>query len=59
MSISNYTENFENENSFPIPEWLAPNQKLVDKFNIFAGQQRNWLLPSYGKTKYEDMTTGE
>lgn len=35
------------------------NQKLLDRFNIYGSQKKNWLPPSYGKTKYEDMTPEE
>lgn len=35
------------------------DEDLLKKFNIFAGQKFGWLPPSYGKAKYEDMTTEE
>jgi hypothetical protein len=31
------------------------NQALLDKFNIYCSQKRNWLPPSYGKVRYDDM----
>lgn len=33
------------------------NQRLLDKFNIFGAQRKNWLPPAYGKKRYEDMDT--
>lgn len=35
------------------------DQKLLDKFNIFGSQHKNWLPPSYGKKKYKDMDSEE
>lgn len=35
------------------------DDELLKKFNIFGGQHKGWLPPSYGKKKYEDMTTEE
>ena len=35
------------------------NEKLLLKFNIFGGQMKKWLPPSYGKKKYEDLDTEE
>jgi hypothetical protein len=32
---------------------------LVDRLNIYAAQNRNWLPPNYGKTSYADMTDEE
>lgn len=31
------------------------DQKIVDRLNIFAGRNRNWLPPTYGKVRYQDM----
>lgn len=31
------------------------DQKIVDRLNIFVGQHRMWLPPTYGKVKYEEM----
>ena len=33
--------------------------ELIDRFNIYAAQQRGWLPPSYGKKQYADMSTEE
>lgn len=33
--------------------------ELIDRFNIYAAQNKNWLPPSYGKKAYKDMTTDE
>lgn len=33
--------------------------ELLEKFNLFAGQHKSWLPPSYGKKKYADMTEEE
>lgn len=33
--------------------------KLIDMLNIFAARKKNWLPPSYGKTKYDDMPLDE
>jgi len=33
--------------------------ELVDRLNIYAAKNRNWLPPNYGKAKYEDMTDEE
>ena len=32
---------------------------LLKKFNIFGAMNKNWLMPSYGKKRYEDMTQEE
>jgi hypothetical protein len=32
---------------------------LLHKFNLFGSQRKGWLPPSYGKTKYTDMTREE
>lgn len=34
-------------------------EKLIERFNIFAAQQRNWLPPSYGRKKYTEMNKEE
>jgi hypothetical protein len=33
--------------------------ELIDRFNIYAAQQRGWLPPSYGKKQYSDMDVAE
>lgn len=33
--------------------------ELIERFNIYAGQRKGWLPPSYGTKKYEDMTQEE
>ncbi len=35
------------------------DEEILKKFNIFGSQKKNWLPPSYGKVKYQDMTTEE
>lgn len=35
------------------------NEKLIERFNIYAAQRRGWLPPSYGKKKYKDMNDAE
>ena len=35
------------------------DQALVDRFNIYCCQKKNWLPPNYGKTKYQDLTQKE
>lgn len=35
------------------------DEKLLEKFNLFAAQHKNWLPPTYGKKKYADMTDEE
>lgn len=35
------------------------NHYIVDVLNIYAANNRSWLPPSYGKVKYEDMTSEE
>lgn len=32
---------------------------LVDKMNIYAARNKNWLPPNYGKSTYAEMTTEE
>jgi uncharacterized protein DUF4942 len=32
---------------------------LLDKFNIFGSQRKNWLPPSYGKKRYAEMSEEE
>ena len=38
-------------------EFTCP--ELIDRFNIYAAQNRNWLPPVYGKKHYEEMTEEE
>lgn len=33
--------------------------ELIDRFNIYAAQNKNWLPPSYGKKAYKNMTEEE
>lgn len=33
--------------------------RIIDRLNIFAGQKKNWLPPTYGKKHYADMTAEE
>ena len=33
--------------------------ELIERFNIYAAQNKAWLPPNYGKTKYKDMTAEE
>ena len=33
--------------------------ELIERFNIYAAQNKNWLPPCYGKKKYSDMTGEE
>ena len=33
--------------------------ELIERFNIYAAQQKAWLPPCYGKKTYKDMTSGE
>lgn len=35
------------------------NNDLLDKFNIYVTQNKNWLPPNYGKFYYENMTEEE
>ena len=35
------------------------NLELLEKFNIYAAQNKNWLPPNYGKTQYADMDAEE
>ena len=35
------------------------NKELLKKFNIFGSQHKGWLPPSYGKKKYNEMSTEE
>jgi hypothetical protein len=35
------------------------DMELIEKFNIYAARNRDWLPPSYGKVKYSEMTTEE
>jgi hypothetical protein len=33
--------------------------ELLQKFNLFGSQRKGFLPPSYGKSKYENMTAEE
>ena len=33
--------------------------ELIDRFNIYAAQQKQWLPPSYGRKTYKDMSNEE
>lgn len=35
------------------------NMELIEKFNIYAARNRNWLPPNYGKASYAEMATEE
>lgn len=35
------------------------DMELLEKFNLFAAKNKNWLPPCYGKKRYEDMTKEE
>lgn len=35
------------------------DEKLIEKLNIYAGINKNWLPPCYGKKQYRDMTAEE
>ncbi len=35
------------------------DMELLEKFNLFAGQKKGWLPPSYGKKQYADMSKEE
>ena len=35
------------------------NQAIVDRFNIYCCQKKNWLPPNYGRTAYADMSREE
>lgn len=38
---------------------IFTNLDLLEKFNIYAAKNRNWLPPNYGKAAYTDMTEEE
>ena len=33
--------------------------ELIERFNIYAAQQKKWLPPDYGKKTYSNMTAEE
>ncbi len=33
--------------------------ELIERFNIYAAQNKSWLPPSYGKKQYKDLTESE
>lgn len=33
--------------------------ELIERYNIYAAQNKNWLPPTYGKKRYTDMTAEE
>lgn len=35
------------------------SQAIVDRFNIYCSQKKNWLPPNYGRTAYADMSREE
>lgn len=35
------------------------NQALLDRFNIYCSQKKNWLPPNYGKATYSEMSAEE
>lgn len=39
--------------------FVFKDEDLLEKFNLFAGRQKGWLPPSYGKKRYKDMTPAE
>ncbi len=38
---------------------MFENLEVLEKFNIFAAMNKNWLPPSYGKKRYKDMSAEE
>lgn len=40
-----------------LPE--QPRPELIERFNIYAAQQKKWLPPDYGKKAYSNMTAEE
>lgn len=40
-------------------KFYPESMKLVERLNIYAAQNRNWLPPSYGQKTYSNMTTEE
>lgn len=38
---------------------IFKDEKLLEKFNIFAGRKKGWLPNAYGKCKYSDMSPEE
>ena len=39
--------------------FVFKDAELLEKFNLFASQQKGWLPPNYGKKRYKDMTPAE
>lgn len=39
--------------------FVFKDAELLEKFNLFAAKNKNWLPPCYGKKRYEDMTKEE
>lgn len=39
--------------------FVFKDEALLEKFNLFASQQKGWLPPNYGKKRYDDMTPAE
>lgn len=40
-------------------KFLPDTMPLVDRLNIYAAQNRNWLPPNYGRTTYANMNAEE
>jgi len=39
--------------------FVFKDMDLLEKFNLFAGQKKGWLPPTYGKKRYHDMSAEE
>lgn len=39
--------------------FVFKDAELLEKFNLFAAKNKNWLPPCYGKKRYQDMTKEE
>ena len=50
---------FDNTNVYDIIGNIHDNPELIERFNIYAAQHKNWLPPNYGKKTYKDMTDEE
>lgn len=40
-------------------KFLPETMPLIDRLNIYAAQNRNWLPPSYGRAAYKNMSKDE
>lgn len=70
IDIANQSQNFKNmeftyfyvtfyKKGTAHIKWKEEAKPLIERLNIFIGRKNSWLPPSYGKTRYDEMSDEE